>query len=95
LVIVKRRKGIILYFHAMDAPEESGKEASRQDQLKPYLKYSGLAFQMMVTLVAAAYAGMWLDEKQGNDNPWWTIVFMLVGVVASMYMVIKSVTQKQ
>jgi ATP synthase protein I len=79
----------------MDAHEEPGKEASRQDQLKPYLKYSGMAFQMIVTLVAAAYGGMWLDEKQGNKNPWWTIVLMVVAVVATIYMVIKSVTQKQ
>jgi ATP synthase protein I len=78
-----------------DADEKSGKEASRQDQLKPYLKYSGLAFQMIATLVAAAYAGMWLDEKQGNKNPWWTIGFMVVAVIGSIYMVIKSVTQKQ
>jgi ATP synthase protein I len=79
----------------MDTNEEPGKEASRQDQLKPYLKYSGLAFQMIVTLVAAAYAGMWLDEKQNNKNPWWTIGFMVVAVIGSIYMVIKSVTQKQ
>lgn len=78
----------------MDAQEKPGKEASRQDQLKPYLKYSGLAFQMILTLVAAAYAGMWLDEKQGNKNPWWTIALMVVAVIASIYMVIKSVTQK-
>jgi F0F1-type ATP synthase assembly protein I len=79
----------------MNADEEPGKESSRQDQLKPYLKYSGLAFQMIVTMVAAAYAGMWLDEKQGNENPWWTIVLMVTAVIATIYMVIKSVTQKQ
>jgi F0F1-type ATP synthase assembly protein I len=78
----------------MDTQEEPGKEASRQNQLKPYMKYSGLAFQMILTLVAAAYAGMWLDEKQGNKNPWWTIVFMLVAVIGTIYMVIKSVTEK-
>jgi ATP synthase protein I len=79
----------------MDPHEEPGNEASRQDQLKPYLKYSGLAFQMIITLVVAAYGGMWLDEKQGNKNPWWTIALMVVAVVATMYMVIKSVTGKQ
>jgi ATP synthase protein I len=78
----------------MESHEEPGKEASRQDQLKPYLKYSGLAFQMILTLVAAAYAGMWLDEKQGNKNPWWTIGFMVVAMVGSIYLVIKSVTHK-
>ena len=79
----------------MDENEKPEKGSSRQDQLKPYLKYSGLAFQMIGTLIAAAYAGMWLDEKQGNKNPWWTIGFMVVAMVGSIYMVIKSVTGKQ
>lgn len=79
----------------MEPQKETSKEPSRQEQLKPYLKYSGLAFQMILTLVAAAYAGMWLDEKQGNKNPWWTIVLMVVSMVATIYMVIKSVSQKQ
>ena len=66
---------------------------SPQMQAKPYLKYSGLAFQMIAILIAAAYGGMWLDEKQGNKNPWWTITLMLVSVIASIYMIISSVTK--
>jgi ATP synthase protein I len=84
-----------VYFYIMEPEKENGKDTSRQDQLKPYLKYSGLAFQMIGTLIAAAYAGMWLDEKQGNKNPWWTIGFMVVAMVGSIYMVIRSVTGKQ
>ncbi|PIQ22030.1 MAG: hypothetical protein COW65_05445 [Cytophagales bacterium CG18_big_fil_WC_8_21_14_2_50_42_9] len=76
-------------------PDEASKDkTSRQDQLKPYLKYSGLAFQMIVLLVIAAYGGMWLDSKQGNKNPWWTIALMLTAVISSIYMVIASVTKK-
>ncbi|WP_026463442.1 AtpZ/AtpI family protein [Adhaeribacter aquaticus] len=74
--------------------DESERNTSKQDQLKPYLKYSGLGFQMIATLILAAYAGMKLDEYFQNKNPWYTIGLMLAGVLASMYMVIKSVTQK-
>ena len=67
---------------------------SKQEQLKPYLKYSGLAFQMIAILVVAAYAGMWLDGWQENKNPWWTVSLMLVAVISSIYLVIASVTKK-
>ena len=79
----------------MDQTPDQKPKPSREDSVKPYLKYSGLAFQMIGTLIAAAYAGMWLDEKQGNKNPWWTIGFMVVAMVGSIYMVIRSVTGKQ
>ncbi len=74
--------------------QEKDNNPSRQDQLKPYLKYSGLGFQMIAVLVLAAWGGITLDEKMGNKNPWWTIGLMLLGVIASMFMIIKSVTKK-
>jgi ATP synthase protein I len=78
----------------MPSPDEPNKNQSRQNQLKPYLKYSGLGFQMIVVLVLAAWGGQALDEKAGNTNPWWTIGLMLLGVISSMYMIIKSVIKK-
>ncbi|KAA5545671.1 AtpZ/AtpI family protein [Adhaeribacter rhizoryzae] len=78
----------------MEPDSESSKNPSRQDQLKPYLKYSGLGFQMIAVLVLAAWGGMALDDRMGNKNPWWTIGLMLLGVTASMYMIIKSVIKK-
>ena len=78
----------------MESDPEQNNNPSRQDQLKPYLKYSGLGFQMIAVLVLAAWGGMTLDDKMGNKNPWWTIVLMLLGVITSMYMIIKSVTKK-
>ncbi|MDB5263965.1 MAG: hypothetical protein JWQ14_3248 [Adhaeribacter sp.] len=78
----------------MESKNEPPENISRQDQLKPYLKYSGLGFQMIMVLVLAAWGGMTLDEKVGNKNPWWTIGLMLLGVITSMYMIIKSVIKK-
>ncbi len=77
----------------MENEKEPSPEQQRQNQVKPYLKYSGLAFQMIGILGVAAWAGMKLDEKMGNKNPWYTMVLMLVAVIAAMYMVIKSVTK--
>ena len=77
-----------------EMPENKNAEQERQGQFKPYLKYSGLAFQMIGAMVLAAWAGMKLDEYVGNENPWLTILLLLVAVVASMVLVILSLTKK-
>ena len=73
-------------------PEESGKNTnSYSSRLQSYLKYSGLAFQMIIVLGLAAFAGIKLDAYVGNKNPWFTILFMLLGVVGSIYKIIISI----
>jgi ATP synthase protein I len=71
------------------APEPRG-----QQQAKPYLKYSGLAFQMIAVLVLSAWGGRTLDEKLNMKYPIWTMVLMLLGVLGTMYLVIRGVTRK-
>ena len=74
------------------APEDSSKvNDSDKGKLQSYLKYSGLAFQMLMVLGLAAYAGMRLDAYVGNRNPWFTILLMVLGVVGSIYKIIVSV----
>ena len=69
-------------------------EKQKGDNVKPYLKYSGLAFQMIGAMVLAAFAGMKLDDYFQTQNPWFTIVLLVVAVVASMVLVIVSLNKK-
>ena len=71
-------------------PSEDQKQ-SAQDQVKPYLKYSGMAVQMICILVVAAWGGRKLDGYLGLKYPVLTIVLMLIGVVAAMYLIVSSV----
>lgn len=75
-------------------PEPEEQQPKGEDSFKSYLKYSGLAFQMLGAMVLAAWAGGKLDEQMGNDNPWMTIVLLVVAVVASMVLVILSLNKK-
>jgi hypothetical protein len=59
--------------------------------LNPYLKFTGLAFQMAIIIAGAAYLGKYLDEKQQRDFPLFTMILSLVGVFVSLYIVIKEV----
>ena len=76
-------------------PEKDQKpEQRRQENIKPYVKYSGMAFQMIGVLVLAAFAGRWLDGQVGNDKPWFTIALLLVAVIATMILTIVSINKK-
>ncbi|WP_114782030.1 AtpZ/AtpI family protein [Botryobacter ruber] len=75
--------------------ENKDAERERQRNIKPYMKYSGLAFQMIGAMVLAAWLGMKLDAYFGNKNPWFTILLLVVAVVASMVLVIVSLNKKQ
>jgi F0F1-type ATP synthase assembly protein I len=57
------------------------------------VRYSGMAFQMIAVLLLAAYSGQWLDNHFQNKQPWFTLVLLLIGVTASMYLIIKTVTK--
>lgn len=59
-----------------------------------FLKYSGLAMQMLGTILVFTYAGYKLDEWQSNKVPVWTLVLSLLSIAGSLYMLIKSFTKK-
>ncbi|MCJ8166137.1 AtpZ/AtpI family protein [Pontibacter sp. E15-1] len=78
----------------MDNTPDQKPKTPREDNVKPYLKYSGLAFQMIGAMVLAAFAGMKLDAHFQTRNPWFTIVLLVLAVVASMVLVILSLNKK-
>ncbi|MCS6794824.1 MAG: AtpZ/AtpI family protein [Raineya sp.] len=63
--------------------------------LESYAKYSGIAFQMMVTIGLAVWAGLYLDEKQQLSQPYWTIGLTTMAVIASIISVIKNFLPKK
>ncbi|PRY14822.1 putative F0F1-ATPase subunit (Ca2+/Mg2+ transporter) [Pontibacter ummariensis] len=77
-----------------NTPEDKKPEERREEGIKPYVKYSGMAFQMIGVLVVVALAGRKLDEYVGNEKPWFTIALLLIGVVASMVLTILSINKK-
>lgn len=79
----------------METPSGRNKnEEERQRNIKPYAKYSGLAFQMIGALVVAAFGGKKLDEYFTTEKPWFTISLLLLAVVISMLTIILSINKK-
>ncbi len=63
----------------------------KKKPLNRYIQLTGVAFQMAITIYLGVYFGKWLDGKFLNDTNLFTIIFSLLGVFASLYLVIKNV----
>ncbi len=62
-------------------------------QLKNYLQFTGLAFQMGITFYAAAYFGKKLDAHYKLDKNYITLSFIIIGMVLSLYLIIKQLNR--
>lgn len=61
-----------------------------KDRPNAFLRYSGMATQMMAIILAAVFGGRWLDGHFDTSKPYFTGVLTIVGVVFSMYFAIKD-----
>lgn len=55
------------------------------------IKYSGLAFQMIVIILMVLYAGFKLDEYMQKEFPLFTIIGAFLGVILSLYFALKDI----
>ena len=58
-------------------PQRKRRRLNKQ-KVDRYLKYSGMAFQLLAMLLLAAFIGNYLDEKFSFEQPYMTILFILV-----------------
>ena len=73
---------------------EDPKKPASKDQSSRFLKYSGMATQMLGTILVFTYGGYKLDESQQNKVPVWTLVLSLASIAASLYLLIRSFTKQ-
>ena len=66
------------------------KEKNKNSQLKNWAVFTGIAFQMGATIFICAWIGKKLDERYPMEKNWFTIGFVLFGLVASVYVVLKQ-----
>lgn len=62
-------------------------------QTPNYIKYSGIAFQMLATIGVFVFIGYKIDEYKNIDNALFTAIFGIFGVGISLYQVIKSLSR--
>lgn len=67
-----------------DTPQEKARKAT-----KSWMKYSGMAFQMIGVILAFVFAGIYLDRWLDTD-PLFLIVLSLLGVAGGLYAALKD-----
>ncbi|MGB7786132.1 MAG: AtpZ/AtpI family protein [Salinimicrobium sp.] len=62
----------------------------KKNQLRNWAIFTGIAFQMGATIFVCAWIGKKLDERYPSGRNWFTLGFVLFGLVASVYVVLKQ-----
>lgn len=74
-------------------PEPSDKKAPKP--FNTYLKYSGLAIQLVVTIGVAGWLGYLLDNYLSLKFPIFTLVFTMASFGGSFYLLFRSINNSQ
>lgn len=59
-----------------------------------YLRYSGLALQLLITIAISGWLGYELDQFLENKYPVFMLVFGFLGFFGSMYKVYRSINRQ-
>ena len=69
-------------------------DSINKDKVKSYVQYSGMVFQMIGIIGVFAFAGYKLDQYQQSKTLIYTAVLSLLGVIISLYTIIRSLKEK-
>jgi hypothetical protein len=58
-----------------------------------FIRFSGMAIQMLATILIFTYAGTKIDSYLNNTTPVWTLILSLTSIFASLYGLIRNVTK--
>jgi F0F1-type ATP synthase assembly protein I len=56
-----------------------------------FLRFSSMGIQMAGIIGFFAWLGTYFDKKFETLTPWWTISLSLLGVISSMFMIIREI----
>jgi F0F1-type ATP synthase assembly protein I len=75
-------------------------EQNKIENTRGFLKYTSMAFQMIATILVFLFLGKFLDSRyiessslNGNHQkafPFFTFVGTILGVIASLYLILKT-----
>jgi hypothetical protein len=65
-----------------------------KNNLSDYGRYSGIAFQMAVIIIAGALGGRYFDNKFHFAKPWFTIILTIISVFFAIFFAIKDFLKK-
>ena len=70
--------------------KEDRDNKKKKSQLRNWAIFTGIAFEMGGTIFVCAWIGRELDERYPSNKKWFTIGFVLFGLVSSIFLVLKQ-----
>lgn len=71
------------------------KKPKQKKPLKNFAILSGIAFQMGATIYLGTYAGKWLDNHYQTEKKPFLVIFTLLAVGLSIYVILKQLKRIQ
>ena len=65
----------------------------KKKQLNKYLALTSISFQIGITIYLGSYIGKYLDAKYALEKNWFTITFVLLALIISIYSLIKQLNK--
>ena len=67
---------------------------NKNQWMKTYARYSGLGLQLLMSILLGFFLGQQVDKWLGLETPWFTILFIFIFFLASMFYLVKSLFKK-
>ncbi len=80
--------------HRNDSQKNDKDDKEGNGGLHTYVKYTGLAFQMLAIILISVWGGKKLDKLFLLETPVFTIILSLLGVTAAIYTAVKDFIKK-
>ena len=68
-------------------------QGKQQGNTNGILRYSSMAFQMAITILAGVWLGKYLDRRLGLKTPWCTLTLSLFAVIIAVYNVVRDLSK--
>ena len=76
-----------------EPPRDTKSKSPDKGAMRSYAQYSGIAIQMIVTLLLAMYGGQWLDRRF-DSSPLYTTICLLVGLALALWLPLRALLKK-
>ncbi|MGD9328450.1 MAG: AtpZ/AtpI family protein [Cyclobacteriaceae bacterium] len=73
--------------------KKSSQKSRQPDNLRQYSKYSGMAFQMIAAILLGLWIGTKIDDALDNEKHVFTAITTLVFLLATLFLIIRSLTK--
>lgn len=68
---------------------------NNKSKFNAYMKYAGMAFQLLGAAGIGALIGRWVDKKMKNQTPYATAFFAVIFLAAAIYSIIKGILKSE